>query len=519
MTRTLIVAHDIGTSGTKSALVEIDDSVRIIRSYISSHKLIHDPKVPHSAEQDVESWWNATCKGTRKVVHGESIDALVFCVQANGAVFVDGEGKALANAFTWLDGRAVDQINRHFKSGLFTYGGYNLFKAIRFLRITGAGPGSPKDPLWKYIWFKEREPEKFSRVHKFLDARDYMLYRTTGNYCTAPDSANLTWLFDTRPGKFKWSKPLCKMCGVDMSHLPEIRDSTDKAGILLSRPAKELGLDASIPVIMGGNDSSCIAVGSGATSPGDVHVYNGTSGWTMAFLEKRKINLKYFEASICGAIPGMYQFIGELETAGASLAWARDHLATLEVARARKQGCSEYEFLDDIISRTGVKENGVLFMPWLLGNRSPREDQHVRGAFFNLNLQTRRQDMFRAILEGVSLHQRWILEGFTHVMEVPPILRYIGGGAKSRIWARIHADVLGKEIVPVANPQDGGTIGAAMIAGVALGIAEFSDANHLIKTGPPLQPRKAMHELYTKKFEAMKQFHDNNRDTFRILNP
>jgi xylulokinase len=209
-----------------------------------------------------------------------------------------------------------------------------------------------------------------------------------------------------------------------------------------------------------------------------------------------------------------------METAGASLAWAKDHLADLEVEQAKKQGISAYKLLDDMVSQTPPGANGLLFTPWLYGNRCPREDTHVRGSFFNINLNTRRREMFRAVLEGVAIHTKWMMDLFNkkNVPITEPI-RYVGGGAKSPVWCQIMADVVGKQIQAVKYAQDGGAVGATLIAGVGLGATSWKEAKGLVPVAEVYKPNPANRAVYDKLYKALVQYHANNQNLFHFMNP
>ncbi|MBD3186519.1 carbohydrate kinase [Candidatus Bathyarchaeota archaeon] len=525
MEKTIILAHDVGTSGNKTGLIKIEDKIEMIGSKTIEYGILHPENIPHGVEQKAGDWWNAICEGSKQVLKQASIqptqvDAITFSCQTQGAVFVDEYNAPLDNPYIWMDARAVKELEDGLGHGPFKIQGMNLRKLIQFLRITGGAPGTAKDPLWKYWWFKRHKPDRFKKLHKMLDVKDYLIAKCTGNFYTTLDYAQLVWLFDTRPGKLEWHSGLCDRYDIPVEHLPIVKRATETAGPLLENAARDMGLVEGIPVNMGGADASCIPVGSGSTAEHDTHVYTGTSGWVISNVRDRMVNLKYFEVSLLGAIPGFYNFIAEQETSGACLAWAKDHLADLEVERAQEEGVSVYDFLNEMVGQMPPGSNGLIFTPWMHGNRAPREDPHVRGAFFNISLQTHRREMFRAILEGDALHKRWMLEGFHEKkIPLPDLFTYIGGGAKSDEWCQIMADVLKKRIQPVRYAQDGGAIGAALIAAVGLGITNWENGKMLIPMGRIFEPRKEHEKTYDKLFVAFKQIYENNKSLYKFLNP
>ncbi len=519
-----IITHDNGTSGTKTVLVSIGDRMEILASHLTQHGVIYPKGIPHAAEQNPNEWWRAACEGTKAVLKKagkkpEDINAISFSVQTQCALFVDENGDPLDNPYIWIDGRAVKQFEVGCRGGLIQVSGYNLLKALKFIKFTGGAPGSAKDQIWKYRWFEENKPELARRLYKMLDVKDYLVFKCTGNFLCSVDTANILWLFDTRPGKMRWSKELCSMVGVDTRHLPDVRQSTDVAGPLTSKAAGEMGLVAGTPVIMGGVDASCLPIGSGAVKLNDTHLYVGTSGWISTVVDKRITNLGDYQASVLGAIPGAYHYVGIMETSGGSLAWAKDHLADIEVERAAREGTSPFVLLDQMVDQSPPGANGLIFTPWLYGNRSPKEDTHVRGNFFNLSIQNGRRDMFRSILEGVAFHNRWMMECFPKKgVPVTEPIRFVGGGASSKVWSQIMADILHKQIQPVKYALDGGAIGAALITAVGLGETTYEEGKRLIPVDDVYLPRRDLDPVYDKKYAVFKRIYSLNRDLFRELN-
>jgi xylulokinase len=520
----LVIAHDVGTSGTKTILISISDKIEIVSSHLTEYGILYPEGIKNGAEQVANDWWQAICDGTKKVLESaeiapESINVITFSTQSQCSLFVDDKGDPLDNPYIMIDGRAVKEFEAGMRDGLIKISGYNLFKTARYLRITGGAPGSAKDPLWKYAWFKNNRPEQFKKLYKMLDCKDYLIFKCTGKFYCTGDSASTVWLFDSRKGRMNWHQGLCKQAGVSIEHLPEIKLSSEIAGPLLPEAAREMGLIPGIPVNMGGIDATCLPVGSGAVELNDSHIYVGTSGWVVTIVDKRISNIQNYEGSIVSAMPGHYFFIGLEQTSGGCLAWAKDHLADLEIAEAERQGISPYTLLDEMASQSPPGANGLIFMPWMYGNRAPREDTRARGDFFNLSMNNGRRDMFRAILEGIAMHSRWIIEGF-HKSRVPitePI-RFVGGGASSTLWCQIMADVLQKQIQPVRYAKDSGAIGAAIIAAVGLNSITFKEAKGLIPVLDVIQPRKELAPIYDKHYSVFRRYYDRNKDFYKQLN-
>ncbi len=521
---TYIIAHDNGTSGTKTCLTRISDKIEILGSHLTEYGVSYPEGIPHACEQNPLDWWRAICEGTKHVIKSsgitpDQISGITFSTQTQCALFVDESGNPLDNPYIWIDGRSTKEYEKGMKGGI-QVSGYNLAKILKWIKIAGGGPASPKDQVWKYKWFQNHKPDLFKKLHKMLDCKDYLVFKCTGNMYTSVDSAAITWLFDTRPGRFVWSKELCDIAHIAIEHMPEVKLSTDSGGGLTPTAADAMGLVPGIPVVLGAVDASCIPVGSGGTDLNDTHIYVGTSGWVITITDRRLTNIADYETSVQGAIPGKFNYIGIMETAGASLAWAKDHLADLEVEHAKQQGVSVYQLLDTMVNQVPAGANEVLFTPWLYGNRCPKEDTHVRGSFFNININTKRRELFRAILEGVSLHTKWMMDKFKKKgIPVTEPIRYVGGGAKSGVWCQIMADVLDKQIQPVKYAQDGGAVGATLIAGVGLSATSWKEAKRLVPIGEVYKPNTANRAVYDKLYKALVQYHANNQKFFHFMNP
>ncbi len=313
-----------------------------------------------------------------------------------------------------------------------------------------------------------------------------------------------------------------------MALLPPVVNSTDIVGGLLPGPAAEMGLAEGIPVFGGGGDTTLTAIGAGCLERYDTHIYVGTSGWVCSNVDRRMVDIGNFLASILGAIPGLYNYTGEQETSGACLKWVRDHMALDEigmyleaqhVVEKTKEYDSLFEFLNSVISRTPEGAGNVLFTPWLHGNRSPREDPNARGMFFNLGLDTGKRQMIRAVLEGMAFHKRWILEAMERKIPRRESLRFVGGGARSEVGCQIMADITGRAIETVADPQNAGTVGATVVCAVGLGLFKtFGEAKRLIPAVKTYWPRKEFRGLYDKNFEVFKKLYDANKKLFATLN-
>ncbi len=525
-----VIVHDVGTTANKTCLYKIGETLELVDAAIEEYSLAVLEN--GGVEQNPDDWWAAICKATQIVlasttVAPAAIAGMAFCAQMQGFVPVDAQGQALRNAMSFMDNRATAQIERYLHNGLLKIEGMNAFKLLPWLLITGGAAASVKDPLWKYLWLKENEPEVYQAMDKWMDVKDYLVLRATGECSFGYDTAHATFLFDTRPGKLGWHAGLCRTYDVDMAHLPPVIHATDIAGKLTPAAAQELGLPEGLPVFGGGGDLSLISIGAGGFNVNDTHIYIGTSGWVVTTVDKRMTDIDGMVASILGAVPGRYNYISEQETSGRCLQWVRDHLALDEiglyleeqtVVDKEEEDRSLYDFLNGVVLQSPPGANGVIFTPWLHGNRSPFEDPLARGMFFNISLETGKRDLIRAVLEGDAYNKRWMLETVEKKVPRQDAIRFVGGGARSDVWGQILADVLQRQIEVVEEPQNAGAIGAAMVCGVGLGVIDFADGRKKIQVEKRFAPRPEYADVYGRNYAVFKQLYKQNRELFKALN-
>ncbi|MBO4915715.1 MAG: carbohydrate kinase, partial [Oscillospiraceae bacterium] len=357
------IAYDVGTTGVKTCLFEISNEVRLLAGEYAGYGLWITPD--GGAEQDADEWWRAMCRTTRLLLEKtgiapEQIGGLSFCSQMQGMVLVDKEGKALRRPMSYMDQRAVKEFRECLTHGL-TVSGVELSILLRSLLVTRAASTSVKDPLWKYKWVQANEPEIFARAYKWLDVKEYLICRCTGEFVMTKDSAYSTFLYDTRRAHEGWSRELCRIYGVEEKHLPRVIECTDIAGRLTSRAAEELGLAAGTVVYGGGGDATLIGVGAGCTRLGDTHVYSGTSGWVGTVINRQKVDLAAMMCGIVGAQAGKFNYFAEMETAGKCFEWVKKHMVEDEInAYLQKINVADstetayeslYDYMSEAISR------------------------------------------------------------------------------------------------------------------------------------------------------------------------
>lgn len=527
---TFVLAYDVGTTSMKTCLFELADKIRLLADAVEGYELFLLEN--GGAEQDPEDWWRAMCAATKKVlavsgVSPRQIAGLSFCGQMQGLVLVDEEGRPVRRSMSYMDNRVKEELKAGLGHG-FKIAGLNGYKLINSIRISGAVAASVKDPVWKYKWVERHEPEVYKKVYKWLDVKEYLILKTTGEFIMTEDSAFATLLYDTRRGRRGFSKEICAMFGVNRQHLPKVVQCTALVGRITPQAAAELGLCAGIPVFGGGGDASLIGVGAGAVKAGSTHIYLGTSGWVSTVVRRQTLDIKNMIASIVGAHPAYFHYFAELETAGKCLEWVRDHLALDEIniyLRGKDTGSPEtvkmnlYDYMMQAIKDVPPGSNGVIFTPWLHGNRCPFEDPNARGMFFNISLETGKTELIHAVLEGVCYHLRWQLEAVERKVKTAQTIRLVGGGALAPLTCQILADVLGRSIETVENPQNSGAVGAAIVMAVGLGlIKDLTDADHLVTVKEQYLPNPRHTAVYNRYFPVFKSLYYHNRKAFSLLN-
>ena len=529
MAENYAIAYDIGTTGVKTCIFDIGETISLVAAASEGYNLYVFPD--GGAEQEPQEWWDAMCHTTAKVLEKSKIDTskiqgISFCSQMQGVVLVDKDAKPVRRAMSYMDQRAREELKEGMAHG-FQIAGASVPKLLKSLKITGAVAASVKDPVWKYKWVEKHEPENFKKVYKWLDVKEYLIARMTGVFCMTYDSAFATELYDIHKKCF--SKPMCDMLKVNFDHLPKIVKSAEKVGELKEDAARELGLTPGTAVYGGGGDASLIGVGAGASAQGDTHIYSGTSGWVSTVVDKSIVDASAMIAAVVGAEDGVYNYFAELETAGKCLEWVKDHLALDEIGIYLEKKhitdgyetkyTSLYDYMTDVVSKVPAGAGGVIFTPWLHGNRCPFEDPNARGMFFNISLETGKSEMIRAVLEGVCYHLRWFMETEEKKVKASEKVRFVGGGALSDLTCQILADCTGKIIETVDTPQNVGAMGAAVLVAIGTGAcSSVADSKKLIPAVKTFNPDKKLKPVYDKYFEVYKNLYKANKKNFADLN-
>jgi xylulokinase len=517
----LVLAVDLGTSGCKCALIAFDGTVAAwafepVPLYIDGV----------TAEQDPADWWNAFLISASAVLWDSALRSRVTTVccstMGESTVCVDREGNAIGRAMLWLDMRGREAIGRRVGRSILKVQGYSPWRLWRWLRLTGGVPSvTGKDCAGHIAFIRDHEPDRYDRTYKFLNVLDYMNLRLTGRFCTTPEAMLSTWVTDNRdPFDIRYHSELIGMLGLDRDKLPEIVASTEVLGPLLPDVASALGLGKDTVAVAGATDASAVAVGA---APADFapHLYLGTSAWLGAHVPFMKTNVVSGMASIPCAVQGRYLAIALQSTAGANLQFLRDRIIYhAQPLLPEEQRPYVYEILTEVAARVPAGANGLIYLPWLFGERSPTDDASLRACLFNLSLGHTREDIVRAMMEGVALNTRWTMEPFLRLLgRSMETITAAGGGAQSDLWCQIVADVTGRPVRQLASPLQANAIGATFIAGVGTGALRWADLPALQRTRRLYEPDASLKTLFDDKYEVFKDLHRKLAPVYRRLNP
>ena len=522
MSEKVILAHDMGTSSDKAILITVRGE---IVDEAKQEYAVHHPH-PTWAEENPADWWRAICETTRAVLkktgtNPKNVAGVTFSSQTQSLVCVSRDGIPLRPAIIWLDGRSADIIREKLWKPPRVMG-YNIFNILRFLLITGGSPGhTGKDQIGKILWLKEYEPDAFKNTYKFIDAKDYVIHKLTGTFVTSVDLAYIWWLMDTRKKKNTWHSGLCKLAGIHPGRLAEIRDSAAIVGVMTEDAAEQTGLIPGTPVINGAGDLGTAALGSGAIEEGECHICIGTSGWVAGHFSKRKLDIPHYTGCIGSTMPDRYYLaMAHQETCGICLEWLKNKVLYHKDQLKKEYKTSViYEIFDELAGRVQPGSEGLMFTPWMYGERCPIDDDYVRAGLFNVGLNHSREHLVRALFEGIAFNTRWAMETLESLYKPVEQLNIVGGGAKSDVWCQIISDVTNRRINRVANPQQAGARGVALLASMSLGYVDsFFDIKRLIKIDRVFTPNPGNRALYDRLFREFKNIYRQNKKWYRRMN-
>ncbi|NLF51265.1 MAG: xylulokinase [Leptolinea sp.] len=445
--KSLFLGIDVSTTGSKALLV--DESGNVVGAALTEHS-ISTPK-PLWSEQDPQEWWTASANSIRQALSqagatGNDVKAVGLTGQMHGLVMMDEAGKVLRPAILWNDQRTAEECD-------------DITRIVGFdklLSICGnkalTGFTAPK-----ILWVRKNEPEVYAKTAHILLPKDYVRYHLTGDYAVDHADGSGMILYDLK--KRDWSKELLNALEIPESWLPKTYEGSEVTGVISATAAELTGLKAGTPVVGGGGDQAAQAVGVGAVTPGIVALTLGTSGVVFASTPSPLIEPEGRLHAFCHSVPGTWHFMGVMLSAAGSLRWYRDTLAP---------GLGYDELLAPAADVPAGSE-GLLFLPYLTGERTPHPDPLARGAFVGLTVRHTKAHMTRSVIEGVSFGLRDSMEllknaGLGEIKQV----RVSGGGARSALWRQMLSDVMNTELVTV-NTTEGAAFGAALLAGVGIG--------------------------------------------------
>ncbi len=426
-----LLAHDLGTSGNKATLFTVDGRLVASKTVPYDTHYFND----NWAEQDSGDWWQAVCRSSAELladVNAGDVAAIALSGQMMGCLCVDRQGRALRPSIIYCDQRAQQQTDRML----------GRVDPIEFYRITGHR-ASPSYSIEKLAWIKDHEPDVYAKTHKMLNAKDFVNFKLTGVMATDASDASGTNAFDLNT--YEWSEKIVEAAGIDGEKLPEVKKSTDVLGAVTREAAEQTGLREGTPVIVGGGDGVCAGVGVGCNKPGIAYNYVGSSSWIALTVEKPVCDEKMRTMSWAHAVPGYLQPSGTMQTAGAALNWIKNEICKHETEQALREGVRAYELIDRQIETSPPGAGGVLFLPYMLGERSPRWNPKAKGAFVGLTLTHRRADVLRAVLEGITYNLEIILGIFRREIQIDSMI-VIGGGAQGAVWRQMMADIYNVEV-------------------------------------------------------------------------
>ncbi len=456
-----ILAYDFGTGGIKASLY--DEAGACVADGFESYPTLYPAHGFH--EQRPADWWRATVASTRKLLvsapggAAQGVRAIGISGHSLGVVPVDAAGHLLRETVPiWSDARPDAQPAAFFAR----------VAEAEWYGMTGSGFPPPLYSVFKLMWFRDREPEMFGRVHKILGTKDYINFRLTGVLATDHSYASGSGVYDLKARGY--APRLVEASGLDAALLAEIVPSTQVLGGLTEEAARELGLPRAVQVVAGGVDNACMSLGAGAFREGRAYNSLGSSSWIAVSSQEPLLDVRSRPYVFDHVVPGQYVSALAIFSAGTSLSWVRDRLCQDLVTRAAAEGRSAYALMDEEAAGSPLGANGVLFNPTLAGGNALDASPAVRGAFLGLDLRHTRADLLRATLEGVALGLRNVLDELRRLTPVAEPLTLVGGGANSPFWRQIYADVYHVPVVKTRAGQQAAALGAAAVAAVGVGL-------------------------------------------------
>ncbi|MGI6611177.1 MAG: xylulokinase [Limnochordia bacterium] len=484
-----LIGVDVGTSGTKSLLIDAEGRVYASRS--AGYRL-HQPQLGW-AEQSAEDWWQATCSTIRQLLEetGTSphdVVAVGFSGQMHGSVFLDKEGHVIRPPLLWCDVRTAAECRE-----------ITSVVGERQLIESTSNPALEGFTAPKLLWLRNHEPVNYAKLAHVLLPKDYVCYRLTGELATEVSDAAGTLLFDV--AHRSWSQEVLRALDIDPAILPRVMESVEVRGLVSEAGAQATGLAVGTKVVGGGADNACGAVGAGIVREGRFLSSIGSSGVILAHTETPRLDPSARVHTFNHAVPGRWYLMGVMLAAGLSLRWFRDEMGPMEKRIEQEIGLDAYDLLGLQAAKSPPGSRGLVFLPYLNGERTPHADADARGVLFGLSSAHTRGDVIRAIMEGVTFGLRDSVEIMRDMGLSFDRLRVLGGGARSPLWVQMQADVF-QTTVERLQVDEGPAYGAALLAGVGAdlfaSVAEAAEST--VRVGDVLEPNPANKGRYDDMF-------------------
>ena len=495
MTHHYLLAHDLGTTGNKATLFDAEEGVALASTFEAYPTYYPQPAW---AEQDPADWERAIWQATRRLLYQTHVEpgaiaAVSFSGTMQGALLVDRQGAPLGKAIIWADQRAITQAD---EIGA-------VCDPQTLYHLTGQRL-SPTYTAPKVLWIKENYPKAYEKAYKVLQVKDYAAFLLTGVFATDPSDASATLLFDLVGSR--WASDLIAALGLNVELFPEVHPSTTIIGHVTPAAAAASGLMAGTPVVIGGGDGACATVGAGSVREGEAYAYLGSSSWIAMTTRQPIFDPQQRTYTLAHLIPDYYFPLGTMQAAGGSYGW-------LERLFYPDGNMQALQTMDTEAASVPLGARGLLFLPYLMGERSPYWNPMARGALVGLAMPHGQAECARAVLEGVALNLGLILEALQAQEVRPDRLLLIGGGARSAVWRQILADVLGLPVWLPGLTTEATALGAVIAGGVGVGLFEdFNVVDRLVCPREAEHTELARHHQYSTLLDIFRQ-------TYQALDP
>jgi xylulokinase len=504
-----LIGIDVGTTGAKTIL--IDEQGNLVASSLEEYPL-HTPR-PKWAEQDPADWWRATVDSIKNVlaqskVKPDDVKGLGLSGQMHGLVLIDKDHNVLRPAILWCDVRTTEQCR---------YITENVGKDL-LVRST-CNPALEGFTAPKVIWVRDNEPEIYEKAFKMMLPKDYVRFLLTGEIASEVSDAAGTILFDVR--NREWSREVLDKLEISPDLMPLCYESIDVCGRITSKVAEMTGLKPGTPVVGGGADNACTAVGNGIVVTGKTSASIGTSGTMLTPTDTPEVDPDLRAHTFCHCVPHKWYTMGVMLSAGGAFRWFRDTLGDKEIEQAAEKGVDPYEILTEEAAKVEPGCEGLIFLPYLIGERTPHGDANAKGVFFGLTLRHKKEHIVRSVMEGVTFGMRDSLEIIRGLGLNVGQITATGGGARSALWRQMQADIYGAEVVTI-NIAEGPAFGAAILAGVGAEVYNSIQeaTSEIVKVTSKTQPIKdnvgvyeEYYRIYRSLYPALKPEFDNVSET------